>query len=69
MILQPKHEKDDEYTKRYSTMISAVGHLDIRAGVRFWLAIPELSGTKQVTAKKVSHKFGQNWLMTVEVEV
>ena len=52
-----------------SLTLSAVGHLDIRAGVRFWLAIPELSGTKQVTAKKVSHKFGQNWLMTVEVEV
>ena len=24
MILQPKHEKDDEYTKRYSTMIDFI---------------------------------------------
>ncbi len=60
ILRQKNHEITD-------LSISAVGHIDIRAGMKFWLSIPEFGGTRQVIAKKVTHKFSDNWTMNVEV--
>jgi hypothetical protein len=57
-----------------SLTMTALGHLDIRAGVRFWLNVAELQNhfgitQRQVLATKVTHHFKTEWTMDLEVLV
>lgn len=69
--------KADNLLKQYnridkSLQVSAIGNLEIRAGTNFVLDISALRavgiGRSQVFAEKVTHHFGQDWSMDIEVE-
>lgn len=63
-----------QYNKEKVTLtIDAIGDLTLRAGTRFYIDISALKklgvGMREVLAAKVTHKFGADWSMTVDVEV
>ncbi len=62
-----------QFNKPTKTLqVPAIGNLEIRAGTNFVLDIAALKavgiGRSQVTAEKVTHHFGQDWSMDIEVE-
>jgi hypothetical protein len=63
-----------QYNRIQRTMtITALGATDIRAGVRFYMQLSDLAkvgvGTVLVLASKVTHHFGVNWTMDIDVEI
>jgi len=63
-----------EYEKVERTMsITAIGDLRIRAGVSFWLKLQALAdigvGTRRVMPSKVTHHFGVDWTMDIDLEM
>lgn len=63
-----------QYNKEKITLsLSAIGNVAIRAGSRFYISIQSLRdigiGTREVLATKVTHDYGNDWMMTIDVEL